>query len=309
MYRPEASWRLQGNKNKNSEVVYYANALQYLGGLDKDVLFASLSDESRYNPRDASFMKYRGNKLRRSKFFNIKRLPGDTSPADGVPDSLYVYRYTGFQWQSVLSYRHFEADKDVQSISKALDRTSFDGVPFRHTQSITTAYFSGTDVIGAHRDKCASFAENCLIIIVSLGATRTMLLRDYESKEELKSFELEAGSVLTMNLAANEEFTHEIVESKKEDVGTRISIVFRDIAEVLHSEQRQKKLEQSSKSKIKREEKKKEKLAEKRGLIAEASVVVVKKQCLAGEVGKKRKIAGEDGEDDQQKKLKIVVKD
>jgi alkylated DNA repair dioxygenase AlkB len=84
-------------------------------------------------------------------------------------------------------------------------------------------YLTGKHFIAPHRDSLDSFGPEPTIIILSLGATRTLL---FENDMEKFSFDLESGSVFIMSGKSQETYLHSIQKSDCTDV--RYSLTFRE---------------------------------------------------------------------------------
>jgi hypothetical protein len=84
-------------------------------------------------------MLYRGNQLKRGKFFLMC----------GEPGMYYKYGYPGFQWISMLHYRHISC---MPVLEAALKTLIIDDEPLVFNHLIGTIY-ADTDEIGAHSDQ------------------------------------------------------------------------------------------------------------------------------------------------------------
>src|ERR1700754_2871495 len=98
------------------------------------------------------------------------------------------------------------------------------GVPF--TSVGLNLYRDGRDSVAPHNDHIEELAEGAPITLLSLGATRTMALRERESPKRSFDVEMEAGSLLTMTYATQFHYDHGIPKVRR-DVGPRISLAFR----------------------------------------------------------------------------------
>lgn len=79
--------------------------------------------------------------------------------------------------------------------------------------------------IGKHRDSTTNMVEDCPIVTVSLGATRTFRIRPWRGRG-FTDFLVDNGSVLVMPYGTNLKFTHEVLH-RTCDVGKRISVTLR----------------------------------------------------------------------------------
>jgi len=98
------------------------------------------------------------------------------------------------------------------------------GVPF--TSVGLNLYRDGRDSVAPHNDHIEEIAEGAPITLLSLGATRTMTLRERESPKRKFDVKLEPGSLLTMSYATQFHWDHGIPKARGE-VGPRISLAFR----------------------------------------------------------------------------------
>jgi alkylated DNA repair dioxygenase AlkB len=98
------------------------------------------------------------------------------------------------------------------------------GVPF--TSVGLNLYRDGRDSVAPHNDHIEEIAEGAPITLLSLGATRTMALRERELPKRKFDVKLEPGSLLTMSYATQFHWDHGIPKARGE-VGPRISLAFR----------------------------------------------------------------------------------
>jgi alkylated DNA repair dioxygenase AlkB len=103
------------------------------------------------------------------------------------------------------------------------------GVDFNHVG--LNYYRDGRDSVAPHNDKLHSIVPGHPIVLLSLGATRRMDIREKEpsvagGKRRAWRLELEAGSLLVMSHASQLHFDHGIPKLTT-PVGPRISCAFR----------------------------------------------------------------------------------
>jgi alkylated DNA repair dioxygenase AlkB len=98
------------------------------------------------------------------------------------------------------------------------------GTPF--TSVGLNLYRDGRDSVAPHNDHIEELAEGAPITLLSLGAMRTMTLRERESPKRKFDVKLEPGSLLTMSYASQFHWDHGIPKARGE-VGPRISLAFR----------------------------------------------------------------------------------
>lgn len=92
--------------------------------------------------------------------------------------------------------------------------------------ALLNLYRDGNDSMGWHRDNEKELGKHPVIISVSFGAARKFQLREYKTKENLLSVELEHGSVLIMKGESQPHWEHRVPkESKIRD--PRVNITFR----------------------------------------------------------------------------------
>lgn len=126
------------------------------------------------------------------------------------------YTYSGITMQA------FNWTNSLLRIKEKAERVS--GHPFN--SALINYYRNGNDSMGWHRDNEKELGVNPTIASVSLGATRTFKLRNYQNKKDLVSFELNKGSLLTMLGETNHAWEHAIPKTTKVNSG-RINITFR----------------------------------------------------------------------------------
>ncbi len=122
---------------------------------------------------------------------------------------------------------HFRADDPdlPQALRQALDlvRTTF-AAPF---DSIgLNLYRDRHDSVAPHNDKLAEIVRGQPIVLLSLGATRTMTIRAKQPPRHVLRVDLEAGSALLMSWNSQLHYDHAILK-QREAVGPRISLAFR----------------------------------------------------------------------------------
>jgi alkylated DNA repair dioxygenase AlkB len=89
-------------------------------------------------------------------------------------------------------------------------------------------YRNGQDSMGMHSDDEAELGVNPVIASVSLGATRTLVLRHKRSKDRIK-LDLNDGSLLVMAGATQHHWTHGIARENRVSE-QRLNLTFRFIA-------------------------------------------------------------------------------
>ena len=87
-------------------------------------------------------------------------------------------------------------------------------------------YRDGSDSVAPHNDRLQELVAGEPIALVSLGATRRMLIRSKRSGEAAIPIDLEAGSLLVMSYASQLHYTHGVAKTRG-PVGPRISVALR----------------------------------------------------------------------------------
>jgi len=87
-------------------------------------------------------------------------------------------------------------------------------------------YRGGRDSVAPHNDKLHELVAGAPIALLSLGATRRMVIRAKQGPRRRLELDLESGSILVMSYATQLHFDHGIPKNT-ETVGPRISLAFR----------------------------------------------------------------------------------
>jgi hypothetical protein len=215
-------------------VGYFANFLQERG-IDHNALLSEIVDAKShlFQPRDAHYMKYRGNELKRTKAFVY----------DGDLDNIPIYVYPGFVYESVLHYSTCDEYGDglLIQVKDALEKY----LEQKINHIIITMYDQPNDCIGWHNDKVSTIADNSEIAVISLGAARRFQIRATpthkgENPPVLREIVTESGSFIGMSYDANMKYQHSVETfdaSRGDEEGSRVSIVFRHIKNILDSNQ------------------------------------------------------------------------
>lgn len=98
------------------------------------------------------------------------------------------------------------------------------GVPF--TSCSVQLYRGGNDSVAWHSDHTEDLIDLPVIAVLSLGATREMLVRSKARPRRTFSIDLEPGSLFVMSGRAQEFWEHHIPKAKPA-VAARISVAFR----------------------------------------------------------------------------------
>jgi alkylated DNA repair dioxygenase AlkB len=87
-------------------------------------------------------------------------------------------------------------------------------------------YRDGRDSVAPHNDHLYDIRKGFPIALLSLGATRRMVIRTKAAPRRVFNVDLEAGSLLVMDYATQIHYTHGVPKTT-EPVGERISLAFR----------------------------------------------------------------------------------
>jgi len=87
-------------------------------------------------------------------------------------------------------------------------------------------YRDGRDSVAPHNDHLDEIAPGFPIALLSLGATRRMIIRAKPPRRRVMQVDLEEGSLLLMSYETQLHYTHGVPKTN-EPVGERISLAFR----------------------------------------------------------------------------------
>jgi alkylated DNA repair dioxygenase AlkB len=122
------------------------------------------------------------------------------------------------QWES------FQLDDTIKKLildmQELLDKKNINA---KLNSCLINKYPDGKHFISPHRDSSESFGKEPVIIILSLGETRTIT---FQNKDEQFSYDLESGSVFIMAGLSQELYLHSIGKSDSQNV--RYSLTFRE---------------------------------------------------------------------------------
>ncbi len=236
--------------------------LQTSLGVDAKGLFTTLEDTAPWtDPSNADF-KYRGNELARRKAFLISST--DPIPKmDEEPSMLLWYGYPGGQYAAL---RHYRDMRTVPALDNFVERLKRDmiyndqAVSVNH--AILTCYRGADDNIGFHSDKPQNIRPGTPIISLSLGEKREFHFGTADPEDNKKTvtthrFVLQSGDLFILGPRTNAAYRHAIVPVHQEklierdpevDVGSRISIVLRDIATTITRENARKRAKRTEKA-------------------------------------------------------------
>jgi alkylated DNA repair dioxygenase AlkB len=134
----------------------------------------------------------------------------------GDPDHSYTY--------SGITMKASPWTHELLRIKRIADRLS--GISSNSV--LLNLYRNGNDGMGWHRDNEKMLGKMPTIASVSFGATRTFQLRNYHSKQNIISINLDPGSILIMKGESQQYWEHRLPK-KKSIAGARINLTFRRI--------------------------------------------------------------------------------
>ena len=227
--------------------------------VDVTTLYNTLNKDAFWtDPSNPDFM-YRGRELARQKAFLVKEMGDDD---DGVvsmdvePSVMPIYRYPGFQYGSMQHYRDMRTLPEVDNlVEEVCNRSLFAGKPVKVNHVILTKYRGADDNIGFHSDKTRDMTPGSPILSLSFGESREFHLGTPDPSDPKMStitthrIVLNPGDLFILGPKTNESHRHSIVPVADEKlitrendviVGSRISMVLRDIKSVMSREEARK---------------------------------------------------------------------
>lgn len=127
----------------------------------------------------------------------------------------YNYSQISYPYQKFLP----ELDALLPHIDKA--------VGFRPNNSLLNYYLNGKSSMGFHSDQTDILYDGTGVVVISLGATRTMTFRNIEDQSIGHDCPLPTGSLVYMTQEVQDKWQHAIM--KDETTKGRISLTFRKI--------------------------------------------------------------------------------
>ena len=114
----------------------------------------------------------------------------------------------------------------LEEVARDLDRTV--GQPCNHV--VVNQYQDGSDYVGAHHDKSATFHPGSCVLTLSLGGTRTLRLTCVKGAQqgETHDLELNHGSLFVLGPETNKYWKHSILKNNKQE-HRRVSLTYRHI--------------------------------------------------------------------------------
>jgi len=119
---------------------------------------------------------------------------------------------------------------DHPSLRAVRDRIAADIQYCNHL--VLNLYLNSQDNISPHNDKTQTLTEGSMIVTISLGAVRTLVLENMKNGQQV-SIDLQPGSVFVLGWKTNQEWKHSIPKAIGEEVGKRISLTYRSIFQMM----------------------------------------------------------------------------
>ena len=250
-------------------------------GLDAEAIWTSLgrgeTSPNLWLDPDNDAMHYRGNELRRIKFFVSLTEDGR------VPR----YSYDGFQWTAMPLY-HARNTPSIDFVVKLADKISGPNglrradAPeefFSCNQAIGTLYKTRRHKIGTHSDRPRDIKPGSWIFDISFGADREFVMHERTDAEQhewinqhgghnlsaaaepycnhlgrtTERVTMTHGSAILLTTSTNSRWTHEVPPPRGPFPGPRASLVFRDIVTQLTPGVMAKAVAKAKRDKIKRQ--------------------------------------------------------
>jgi alkylated DNA repair dioxygenase AlkB len=180
--------------NERGSVTYRAG---FVPAAQADAYFATLRDGVDWHAQRRVMYEREVDVPRLTAHFRLDHV----SHADGITDEA------------------FEIVRDVAArVTEAL------GAPFNSVG--LNFYRDGSDSVAPHNDRLQELGAGEPIALVSLGATRRMLIRSKRAGEPAVPIDFAAGSLLVMNYVSQRHYTHGVAKTRV-PVGPRISVALR----------------------------------------------------------------------------------
>lgn len=100
----------------------------------------------------------------------------------------------------------------------------------RYDNCLMNLYEDGARTMGFHVDELRGLAAGAGVAVVSLGATRTLVFRRVDARDQRARVALRAGSLLWMPPAVQDLWQHGVLAEP--GAGPRISLTFRALAPI-----------------------------------------------------------------------------
>ncbi len=126
----------------------------------------------------------------------------------------------------IASFRLDRPDAPVPAVLREAAQRVIQAVGAPFNSIGLNRYRDGRDSVAPHNDHLDELVEGSPIALLSLGATRRMIIRAKQPPRDTFHVDLEPGSLLVMSYATQIHYTHG-VPKVAESVGERISLAFR----------------------------------------------------------------------------------
>ncbi len=121
---------------------------------------------------------------------------------------------------------HFRLDGEMPAVMREIADVVIGGTAVPFNSVGLNFYRDQHDSVAPHNDHLYDLVAGHPIGLLSLGATRRMVIRGKKAPRTAINVDLEAGSLLTMSHASQLEYLHG-VPKQKTPCGQRISLAFR----------------------------------------------------------------------------------
>ncbi|WP_460220323.1 alpha-ketoglutarate-dependent dioxygenase AlkB [Psychroserpens sp. MEBiC05023] len=124
---------------------------------------------------------------------------------------------------SQIVYPFQEFTQDILEIIDGIE----DLLGFRTNNCLVNYYENGNSTMGFHSDQRDMLEDDTGVVIVSIGATRTLRFRTIEDKSITRDFDLNSGSLIYMNNEVQHIWQHAVIRSNTKN--GRMSLTFRKL--------------------------------------------------------------------------------
>ena len=124
---------------------------------------------------------------------------------------------------SQMSYPHQDFLPELNPLISEIEKL----LHFRPNNCLLNYYFDGSSRMGFHSDQTDNLAVDTGVVILSLGATRTLSFRNTNNKDIRHHYPLPTGSLIYMTNQVQDNWQHAIL--KDDTTKGRISLTFRKI--------------------------------------------------------------------------------
>ena len=136
---------------------------------------------------------------------------------------LYRYPASGGTAPLVEAQLDWSAAPLIDGVRAAADAAA----DTRSNHAVVNYFHDGNAVLGAHSDKTLDLVPDAPTVVVSIGATRTLVLTPHGTGRPQR-LRLRHGSVVVLGPETNRAYTHEVV-AEQHDTGPRLSVTLRAV--------------------------------------------------------------------------------